>query len=539
MTRKTTVLGILLEYQNLSHMQIDNGRPRQPRSPLLSSSVDSRVLFLDNSFIHHYLHRNYCDRRFENYINAPFIQTERWTSNGPFENCLTSAPRIPLTTFLAKRVLLRGKSGQPRCLTWKSEGDRLLCGLASGEVATYSATTLECDDLKRILAATGEITAMTALRRSDILLFGDSSGKLHFSSKNFAPLKLVSVYNQANAVFALEPNAIDSNVVVGVKAANPLLLDVTKHETVGVFVGLGFETSCLSYHPRQPLIAAGSRTAQLQLWDPRVTLSSAQGGSSSSAPKHSTHVAAAFAHRSSITDIKWHPSRDFHFLTCAKDQLVYLWDLRRPRTAGDSTWNPIKVWKLDQPLREPAYHDTEPLELSHLNARSADNDGCKCCMTTTVMPTKKPVEFFPTESIRFYPLCVDWHPWAADVFAVGHSNGFISIFQGDDCCARVDQSKTQTNWHQASGGVDCLTWHSNGSLLVSTCGPTSGYNGAVLFWLMPPKYAPLCDTNWCGDASHTAKPTPIVLPITAATRRRRSSLILNPDAVFASLDNEG
>lgn len=101
--------------------------------------------------------------------------------------------------------MFKGKSGTPRCLAWRPEGDHLLCGLAGGEVASYSVVSLECDDVKRILvssilkimmwikAASGEIGVVCAT--TDGLIFGDSGGKLHFASKNFAPQKSIAVTN--------------------------------------------------------------------------------------------------------------------------------------------------------------------------------------------------------------------------------------------------------------------------------------------------------------------------------------------------------
>eukprot|EP01053_Blabericola_migrator_P009286 Blabericola_migrator_1__9285@NODE_499_length_8005_cov_262_271857_g382_i0_p3_GENE_NODE_499_length_8005_cov_262_271857_g382_i0NODE_499_length_8005_cov_262_271857_g382_i0_p3_ORF_typecomplete_len342_score49_15ANAPC4_WD40/PF12894_7/41ANAPC4_WD40/PF12894_7/0_0032ANAPC4_WD40/PF12894_7/0_14ANAPC4_WD40/PF12894_7/18ANAPC4_WD40/PF12894_7/0_059WD40/PF00400_32/1WD40/PF00400_32/7_3e05WD40/PF00400_32/6_9e03WD40/PF00400_32/0_5Frtz/PF11768_8/2e06Frtz/PF11768_8/1_2e02eIF2A/PF08662_11/0_038eIF2A/PF08662_11/0_27eIF len=341
---------------------------------------------------------------------------------------------------------------------------------------------------------------MTALRRSDTLLFGDSAGKLHFSSKNFAPLKLLSIYNQANSVFALESNPTDSSVVVGVKAANPVLLDIQTHETVGVFSGLGFETSCLAYHPRQPLIAAGSRTAQLQLWDPRASDSVTSGAPPAYNNKSATHVAAAFAHRSAVNDIKWHPSRDFNFLSCGKDQLIYLWDVRRPRSghAGDTSWTPIKIWKADQKAKEPELVLESHIELNHMSVEPQE-PAAKAVNVPIHASSRRYAD--STDTSRNHPLCLEWHPWAVDVFAVGQATGVLSIWKGDHCYARLDQTGNLTmSWNNTMSGVEAIKWHSNGAMLASTSGPVGGCNGAVLFWILPPKYSPMCEPFWSADS---------------------------------------
>lgn len=232
---------------------------------------------------------------------------------------------------------------------------------------------------------------------------------------------------------------------MAVKAGLPVMIDLYQGSIIVVLKGLGFETSCMNWHPRRNLIAAGSKTNQVHLWDPRE-VSPNVGDDDTNANDlpalHAGVIANSFTHRGPVTDIKWHPFNDFLMLSCGKDQLIFLWDIRRP--TGSGAWVPIEVYR-------PG------------NSSRCGND---CSMNTELKP--------------LVPTCIDWHPWDGSLFAVGDQAGYVSFWRDGEMLCRVPHSGNK--WSGQSVAVEQLTWHPKGSVLATLGGPCGGINGTVTFW---------------------------------------------------------
>ncbi|EZG44840.1 hypothetical protein GNI_143080, partial [Gregarina niphandrodes] len=128
----------------------------------------------------------------EGYYSAPEVAYRRSALDDVRGYTPLRQSRVQVATNLCRKGLLRGKAGQPTSLAWRPEGDRVLCGLGSGEIAAYSRLTLDCEDLKRVLAASSEITKIVPLHKSVRLLLGDASGSIHLTSTNLAPVSIIS-----------------------------------------------------------------------------------------------------------------------------------------------------------------------------------------------------------------------------------------------------------------------------------------------------------------------------------------------------------
>lgn len=274
------------------------------------------------------------------------------------------------------------------------------------------------------------------------------------------------------------------------------------------------------------MIGAGSRTNQLQLWDPRITSGksrqSEEGGQPGS-PKNM--VASGFAHKGSLTAVKWHPFREFTLLTTAKDQLIYQWDIRRPRISSDpdheQNWTPSRVRK--STLIPPIHSNGSrvpgcPVAYSGIASRrnifeSIRNIGVLCPWCSSP-PTPT---FTEHEINKSYPVCVDWHPRSADAFVVGCSSGFLTFWQDGECLARISHTPpiigqnltgNQAAWSQVTTygmnrpQVDDLIWHPNGSTLISTTGGAPGLNGTVCFWRRGDQWSELTGANLCAHSCH-------------------------------------
>lgn len=316
-------------------------------------------------------------------------------------------------------------------------------------------------------------------------------------------------------------------MAVGVKALHPLLIDVGSQTVVGSFTGLGFETSCLQWHPRRSLVAAGARTNQVQLWDPRQNLDSATGalqlgGAGDTSQGVVKCVASSFAHKGGVQGLQWHPTNDFYLLTCAKDQLTFWWDIRRPRgpSRGEG-WQPIHNFKITN-----LHSNSPPIQAAHINDQTEHRLPFSFASASTVMRLIQDAAKDPTRSFcsscfqssdaasyhradfdvtKVTPTALAWHPQDPNAFVIGDSAGLIHFWSDKECIARVDNTLIRSSvvpFWAAPPPIDQLLWHPTNNMLVAASGPISGINGTVSFWTQPPRWSHECEPGWCANSCH-------------------------------------
>lgn len=286
---------------------------------------------------HQYQHQNQHQHQHQyrqNYEGAaPFYYGSEAVGDAHLNPEAQTASACGSATRLVKHV--RDRAALVRCVAHRPNTRRLIMGLASGEVVWYNEASLKQEDLKRVLSATGAITALKSLseRRSgvdrDLILLGDSGGKVHYLTQEFMPLKVVNLYSQDEPIYAISLNCTETEAVIGMANATPSLIDVETAKVTNRFSDLGFATTTLQHHPTRDLVVAGSSTSVLQIWDTRSA---------------SPLITASHSVRGGITSLEWHPHNEFLFAAAAKDQVLYLFDVRFHQ--GATAFAPLDSYSL-------------------------------------------------------------------------------------------------------------------------------------------------------------------------------------------------
>ncbi|EZG44857.1 WD repeat protein, partial [Gregarina niphandrodes] len=322
------------------------------------------------------------------------------------------------------------------------------------------------------------------------------------------------IYNQRDPVYEVSVSPEEERTVVGVRAAHPCMLDLRSEKAVTMFRGLGFGVSCVQWHPRRELIAAGSKTHEVQLWDPRTAES----------------VCSSFDHKGLVVATEWHPTNEFVLATVSNDHLVYLWDLRMNATEH---WLPVYTCKIDDLRSVPPLHTRHHtirtahsgtnlygpvgsfqhlLPLSFESGARANQDAadlqCPWCLADADRNTDMgavsslgagmsgTAPSGSSGSSRIHPTCLKWHPTDPSMFVVGDSAGTLSFWRNGSLLTQT--AHPTDDW--VAQEVTAVTWSKEGTLLTTAVRGNVG--GAVCFWNAPPRWGGLTRPGLCAHPAH-------------------------------------
>eukprot|EP00920_Eleutheroschizon_duboscqi_P012167 GHVT01029173.1.p1 GENE.GHVT01029173.1~~GHVT01029173.1.p1 ORF type:complete len:360 (-),score=23.67 GHVT01029173.1:924-2003(-) len=183
--------------------------------------------------------------------------------------------------------------------------------------------------MKRLPVGGGPVTSIEWSPSRDWVFIGDSSGQVVILSKALNLIEDVSFPGFSRQVCDISSSPLGHKLAACADASHPVIWDVERRVVDRWLAAAHVDThstASLQWHPTQTLIVTGSRMGWTFLWDPR------DGG---------PPVAQIQSHKSAITCGRWHPSGNA-FLTCGRDTLVKLWDLR--------TLSQMCLFRCPQPL---------------------------------------------------------------------------------------------------------------------------------------------------------------------------------------------
>ncbi|PFH34447.1 WD domain, G-beta repeat-containing protein [Besnoitia besnoiti] len=315
------------------------------------------------------------------------------------------------TPFLASSCVNRTRTACTR-LKWFPNGQRLLAGTQPGELAVWSGTFFGFEDLKRLPQGGGAITAMEWSGTGDRLFVGDASGLVVVLSQALNPLENEPLKGLSHPVLALSASPLTSQLLAGcADTVDPLIWDVNRLSVSRVLRAPNLDSSsssCLHWHPLNSLIASGSKSSWIYLWDPR----------------DAQPVATLQPHRGTINKVVFHPHGSL-LLTCSRDTLIRSIDLRMLR--------PLHLFRVPRPSASSSSSSlasggapgaAEPLQLAlnpvHSNLFvTGDNHG-QLTFFSLLQPAAPLLQLQeahggvapsgPSERAEGAVVALDWHP---------------------------------------------------------------------------------------------------------------------------------
>ncbi|CBZ54012.1 hypothetical protein NCLIV_037950 [Neospora caninum Liverpool] len=222
-------------------------------------------------------------------------------------------------------------------LKWFPSGQRLLAGTQPGELAVWSGAFFGFEDLKRLPQGGGAITALEWSGTGDRLFVGDASGLVVMLSQALNPIENEPLKGLNHPVLSLSASPLTAQLLAGcADTTDPLVWDVNRLAVSRVLRAPNLDSSsssCLQWHPLSSLIATGSKSSWVYLWDSREA-----------AP-----VAMLQPHRGTVNKVVFHPHGSL-LLTCSRDTLVRSIDLRMfrplhlfrlPRSTSSTSASPL------------------------------------------------------------------------------------------------------------------------------------------------------------------------------------------------------
>ncbi|SJK86348.1 pre-mRNA 3' end processing protein WDR33 [Babesia microti strain RI] len=297
-------------------------------------------------------------------------------------------------------------------LKWFPNGKSLLAGTQGGKLIVWNGLTFHFEDIKRFPVSSGSVTALEWAPTGDLLVAGDEYGKVALLSQALSLLdtKIFEGFSKTVYDLSLSPNA--SKLAGCADSFAPIIWDVSKRAIERRLTGEHIDASsatCLQWHTTMALVAAGTRTNCIHLWDPRADGS----------------AATIHAHKSAVNKIQFNPKAHTNIsnalLSAGRDGMVKVWDLRLLTT-------PTQVHKLPQVQDEPTH-------------------------------VKYPQPCFPSS--------IAWHPIQTNIFSVADNKSRIMYYTTD---LHQEMKLLHINLPQLPDRDVCtlsMAWHPLGHLLAS------------------------------------------------------------------------
>ncbi|CEL94228.1 unnamed protein product [Vitrella brassicaformis CCMP3155] len=277
---------------------MDYEGPRPPRRPAVREAIDftPTVVQFFGSTIH-------CRRL----SDSPALLAHPSSTRDLLPPFATrESPYDCLCTRFLKCCVSKSR-GTVNCLQWFPDGRRLITGTSNGDFTLWDGIDFGFFDLKQLNHSA--VGALTWTHSEKTLISGNYTGEVHLYTPQLLSINIIQAHKSMIRDISLAPT--DLKFVTAADDSHSILWDLHRGTADRSFTGHGYDVVCCEWHPHKGLIASGSKSAQVQLWDPR-----------SENPINSMHL-----HKNALTKVKWSPSGDY-LLTCGKDQSIKVVDLR-------------------------------------------------------------------------------------------------------------------------------------------------------------------------------------------------------------------
>ncbi|CUV07402.1 WD40 domain protein [Cryptosporidium parvum Iowa II] len=208
------------------------------------------------------------------------------------------------------RVSLRARAP---CVTieWYPGGRRLVVGTVGGELTLWNGTYFSFEDLKSVPSGQGAVLALNFSKQDDFIACGDGSGNIVLLTPSLAPIASFRQF-LGHVVRDVTISPTGNKVVAAAENVHPIIIDVGSQKIESSLTSRGYDITCAQWHPIKGLIATGSQTYQLHLWDPRTA----------------NAIGTIFGHRHTVVRIKWSSSGQM-LASSGKDGALKIWDIRQ------------------------------------------------------------------------------------------------------------------------------------------------------------------------------------------------------------------
>lgn len=196
-------------------------------------------------------------------------------------------------------------------LVYTPDGRRLLCAGNNGNVSLWNGSNFENELGPGIqLHEAAAIRCLTFSHSGLYLLSCDDLGRVKFSKPTLEVLNVIPAHKEPCRSVTFAPT--DFKFATGSDDSTVRVFDTFRGQETSM-TGHGGDVRWVDWHPTKGVIASCSKDACVKLWDPR------RGGSC---------LTTLHGHKNGVFQVKWNRHNGNWLLTCSRDQLLKLYDVR-------------------------------------------------------------------------------------------------------------------------------------------------------------------------------------------------------------------
>ncbi|KAH0485140.1 MAG: hypothetical protein KVP17_003465 [Porospora cf. gigantea B] len=350
-------------------------------------------------------------------------------------SCVRSLPLASLRHPLhyAKGTLLHTAINRSRggftCTTWFPGGRFLMASTKGGDIILWDGSSFAFEDLKTLPHCSAGWTRIHWARHHAVLFSGDSSGQVQLTTPSLQPIGMLRTL-EGQSVQSLSSSPGDTKLLATTFDEHPVIWDVASLEVDQRLTARSFDATVGDWHSQLALVATGSRTHNVDLWDPR----------------EATIVADVAAHKYPVVSVLWVPGNDYHLLSSSKDGTVKVWDIRQ-----------FSVPVADLPAAAPARH-----------IALASSDSVEPFLTVPEV-----VQAAKDSAMQVYGSALSIDPVFHHILAVGDTSGSLSYWNLDHVVRHGCKSPFVRHVACHDLPINKVTFHPSGLAVASSSGDSS------------------------------------------------------------------
>lgn len=309
-------------------------------------------------------------------------------------------------------------------LKWMPDGRRIVNSSSSGEFSVFNGANFQFENVVQAHEQPSRTLSWT--HNGEWLISGDDSGHVKYWQSNMNSI----------VDFTAHPNTIirelciaptDAKIATGGDDAVIRVFDFHTTREERILRGHGNDVRTVAWHPFKGLLASGSKDTQqpVMLWDPR------REGS----------LCTLTTHKNTVTSVRWNKNGN-HLLTCARDHLIKLFDIRKMKMLQEFRGHKNEVESI-------AWH---PIHESLFVSGGADGS-----LFYWMTGYDKEIDMIEqahaaTETSTPSIWCLDWHP-LGHILASGSNDRFTKFWtRPRPGHTRLDRSVDQEQFEEETDG---------------------------------------------------------------------------------------
>ncbi|KAL6760178.1 WD40-repeat-containing domain protein [Haematococcus lacustris] len=246
---------------------------------------------------------------------------------------------LPAVNFDTKWVVgnLNKARSPVNTVLWMPDGRRVITGANSGELTVWDGRQFSWESV--LQGHEAPVRCLRYTHSEHILLSSDDNGRIKLwngKKDNFLdPLHVITAHREPCRCLSLAPT--DRKFASASDDSTIKVHDFVKGGTEATLMGHGGDVRWVDWHPRQGLLASGSKDALVKLWDPR------SGGAC---------VATLHGHKNGVMQVHWNPLNGNWLLSASRDQTLKIFDVRslrelatftgHARDVTSAAWHPVQ-----------------------------------------------------------------------------------------------------------------------------------------------------------------------------------------------------